>query len=44
MIQEVSRLNNMRQRFEGGSQFSELLIANYDMNERMRATSQIALF
>ncbi len=44
MIQEVSRLNNMRQRFESGSQFSELLIANYDMNERMRATSQIALF
>ncbi len=44
MIQEITRLNNMRQRFEGGSQFSELLIANYDMNERMRATSQIALF
>lgn len=44
MVQEVTRLNNMRQRFEGGAMYSELLISNYDMNERMRATSQIALF
>ena len=44
VVQEVTRLNNMRQRFEGGAQFSELLIANYDMDERMRATAQITLF
>lgn len=44
MIREITRLNNMRQRFEGGSQFSELFIANYDMEERARATAQITLF
>ena len=44
MVQEIMRLNNMRQRYEGGAQFSELLIANYDMDERRRATSQITLF
>ena len=44
MVQEITRLNNMRQRYEGGAQFSELLIANYDMDERRRATSQITLF
>ena len=44
MIQEVTRLNTIKQRYENGAQFPELLIANYDMNERARATSQIALF
>ncbi len=27
------RPHNMRQRFEGGSEFPELLIANYDLND-----------
>lgn len=32
MIVPVSRLNNLRQRYEAGSTFPELLIANYDIN------------
>lgn len=38
------RLNNIRQRFDGGSMFKELLIANYDMNERLGAENQITFF
>ena len=30
---ETKRLHNMRQRFDGGSEFPELLIANYDLND-----------
>ena len=30
---EKKRPHNMRQRFEGGSEFPELLIANYDLND-----------
>lgn len=30
---ELKRLHNMRQRFEGGAEFPELLIANYDLND-----------
>ena len=30
----VTRLNNIKQRYEGGSEFPELLIANYDIQER----------
>ncbi len=44
MIQEITRLNNIKQRYDGGAQFPELLISNYDMDERRRATSQITLF
>lgn len=44
MIQEITRLNNIKQRYDGGAQFPELLISNYDMDERQRATSQITLF
>ena len=38
------RLNNIRQRFDGGSMFGELLIANYDLNERLNINQQISLF
>lgn len=38
------RLNNIRQRFDGGSMFGELLIANYDLNERKNANPQMTLF
>ncbi len=38
------RLNNIRQRFDGGSMFGELLIANYDLNERLNANRQISLY
>ena len=44
-MMEVSRLNTIKQRYENGAQFAELLIANYDFEERMRnASSQITLF
>ena len=43
-IEPVTRLNNIRQRYDPNSQFAELLIANYDMTERSRATTQINLF
>lgn len=36
------RLNNIRQRFDGGSMFGELLIANYDLNERLNSNRQIS--
>ena len=38
------RLNNMVQRFDGGGMFGELLIANYDLNERKRENTQMTLF
>jgi len=38
------RLNNIRQRFDGGSMFGELLIANYDLNERLNINQQISLY
>ena len=43
-IEPVTRLNNLRQRYDPNCQFSELLISNYDMTERSRATTQLNLF
>lgn len=44
-IEPVSRLNNMRQRFDPNSQFEELLISNYDTSERrLLVPTQITLF
>ena len=43
-IEPVTRLNNIRQRYDPNCQFSELLIANYDMHERERASVQLNLF
>lgn len=44
-MMEVSRLDTIKQRYDNGAQFAELLIANYDFDERMRnAPSQIKLF
>lgn len=43
-IYGYERLNNMGQRFDGGSMFGELLIANYDMNERLNANRQMLLY
>lgn len=44
-IRPVSRLHNIKQRYDGGSMFDELLIANYDTDERRRARSvQMRLF
>lgn len=44
-IVEFSRLHSMVQRYKAGSQFEELLIANYDINERRRNEPiQLSLF
>jgi len=44
-MMEVSRLNTIKQRYDNGVQFAELLTANYDFDERMRnAPYQITLF
>ncbi len=43
-MEEISRLNNLAQRYEGGSQYAELFISNYDTNERGRSDLQLSLF
>lgn len=43
-IEEVSRINNLAQRYENGSQYAELLISNYDTSERAKMTQQLSLF
>ena len=44
-IVEFSRLHSMVQRYKAGSQFEELLIANYDINERRKNEPiQLSLF
>jgi DNA adenine methylase len=43
-IAEVSRLNSIKQRYDGGSQFEELLIANYDTSERSKQSVQLNFF
>ena len=35
-IERVTRLNNMKQRYDGGAQFPELFVSNYDQSERIR--------
>jgi len=39
-IEAVTRLNNIKQRYDNGAQFPEILIANYDMSERLRSEPQ----
>jgi DNA adenine methylase len=44
-IESFSRINNIKQRYDNGAQFQEILIANYDMQERKgNNPSQINLF
>jgi DNA adenine methylase len=44
-IMEVSRLNSIKQRYESGCLFEELLIANYDLYEREKIKpAQMTLF
>jgi DNA adenine methylase len=44
-IEKISRLNSIKQRYDAGCQFDELLIANYDAGERARMfPSQMDLF
>ncbi len=42
-IMPVTRLSNIKQRYEGGSEFPELLISNYDILERSRQPEQLML-
>lgn len=35
-IEAVSRVNNLAQRYDGGSEYAEVLISNYDTRERLR--------
>ena len=44
-IDAYTRINNIKQRYDGGAQFPEILIANYDMQERgLSVPSQMNLF
>ena len=43
-IEEISRLNNLAQRYEGGCMYEELFISNYDMSERRNMVRQFSLF
>ena len=44
-LMETSRINNIKQRYDNGCVFNELLIANYDLNERRdMAPVQMNLF
>lgn len=43
-IEAVTRLNNIRQRYDPNCQFAELFIANYDMSQRQRTAAQLDLF
>lgn len=43
-IESVSRMDNFRQRYSGGTMYNELFISNYDTSERERAEHQLSLF
>jgi len=44
-IEAFTRINNIKQRYNNGAQFPEILIANYDLYERMKnIPSQLNLF
>lgn len=44
MIESITRLSNMAQRYEGGKQYPELLISNYDTCEEGILARQLTLF
>ena len=43
-IMDFKRVHSMAQRFEAGKEFPELLIANYDLNDRTNQARQLSLF
>lgn len=43
-IEEISRINNLAQRYEGGCQYAELLISNYDTTKQQIKYTQMSLF
>lgn len=42
-IEPISRLNNLKQRYDGGSMYAEVFISNYDTGERMNQYHQLTL-
>lgn len=44
VIEGTTRLSNIAQRYEGGKQYPELLISNYDTTERARSYMQLTFF
>ncbi|MDR0530888.1 MAG: DNA adenine methylase [Oscillospiraceae bacterium] len=44
MIEPISRLSNIAQRYEGGKLYEEVIISNYDTTERARQHVQLSLF
>ena len=43
-VEEISRINNLAQRYEGGCQYAELFISNYDTREFLNSCVQMSLF
>lgn len=44
VVESISRLSNIAQRYENGKQYPELLISNYDTTELARSCVQLTLF
>lgn len=44
VVEGISRLSNIAQRYENGKQYPELLISNYDTTELARSCEQLTLF
>lgn len=44
VVEGISRLSNIAQRYENGKQYPELLISNYDTTELVRSCVQLTLF
>jgi len=44
IIESISRLSNMAQRYEGGAMYAELLISNYDTTEQARQYLQLTMW
>ena len=44
IIEGTSRLSNIAQRYEAGKQYAELIISNYDTEEKIKAIRQLSLF
>lgn len=43
-VEPITRLNNIRQKYEANCQFPELFISNYDTSERRRESAQLTMF
>lgn len=43
-ITSVTRINNLAQRYDGGCEYPEVIITNYDPKERENASPQLNLF